>query len=131
MRDQILTYLRSQALGSFNVSSELPREEGGVGLAQKNHKTIYVNVEQFQDSPLIATLGGLSIHSTTTTVSVTFAVDAKNIPANYSSLVNSIMGARDLNSSTEFFNSREAVVETSTDADMLTTTIDLNYVKIR
>jgi hypothetical protein len=131
MRTEILTYLRGLALGTFNVSDELPRDEGGVSLQQKNPKTIYVDVEQFEDAPLIQTLDGLGLHAHTTTVSVEFVVDAKNPPANYSSLVNSIMGAKDLNSSTEFFNSREAEVTTSTETDMLTTTVDLNYVKLR
>ena len=131
MRTEILTYLRGLSLGTFNVSNELPRDEGGVSLQLKNPKTIYVDIEQFEDAPLINTLDSLSLHAHTTTVSVSFAVDSKNPPVNYSTLVNSIMGAKDLNSSTEFFNSREAEVSTTTEADMLTTTVDLNYVKLR
>jgi hypothetical protein len=130
MRTEVLTYMRGLALGTFNVSDKIPRNESAEPLYMKNPKTMYVDVAQFEDNPLINTLGGLSIHAKTTSLSVYFSVDAKNLPNNYDALVSSLLDARDLNT-TEGFNDRSAEVSTSIEADMLVTEVTLSYTKLR
>jgi len=130
MRSEIITYMRGLALGTFNVSDEVPRNESAEPLYMKNPKTIYADIAQFEDTPFLATLGSLSIHAKTTTVNVYFSVDAKNVPNNYDSLVSSMLDARDLNT-TEGFNDRSAEVSTSIEADMLVTQVSLSYTKLR
>ena len=89
MREDILTYIRSLSLGTFTVSDDLPREEGGVMLYVKNPKRIYVDRPQYSEEPLLQTLNGFDIHSEATTVSIYFTADAKTLPANYGALVES------------------------------------------
>ena len=130
MRTEVLTYIRGLALGTFNVSDEVPRNESAEPLYMKNPKTIYVDVAQFEDNPLINTFDNFSIHAKTTSLTVYFSVDAKNVPNNYDSLVSSMLDARDLNT-TEGFNDRSAEVSTSIEADMLVTQVRLRYTKLR
>lgn len=130
MREQVLDYIRGLNLGSYNVSDEVPRDESGVPLYIRNPKRIYVGVDEYNETPLINTFSGFDLHTYTTSVSVIFSSDAKKLPQNYTSLVGSLIGAKDI-ATADGFNSREAVVSTVTENDLLVTQIEYSFTKIR
>lgn len=130
MRQEVLDYIKRLNLGSYTVSEEVPRVESSTPLYLKNPKRIYVDVNQYSENPLISTLSGLDIHTYTTSVTVYFSNDAKLLPNNYDSLVGQLIFAKDLNQN-EGYNSREAVVTTSIENDLLVTQIELTYTRIR
>ena len=130
MRTDVLDYIKGINLGTYNISEDLPREESGTPLYIKNPKQIYVDVDQYNETPLLTAFNGLSIHTFTTSVRIIFSNDAKKIPQNYSTLVGLLIGAKDINT-TEGFTSREAVVSTVTENDLLVTQIEYSFTKIR
>lgn len=130
MRQEVLDYIKGINLGSYTVSDEISRDESGTPLYLRNPKRIYVNVDQFNETPLISALDGFNLHTFTTSVSIIFSSDAKQLPQNYTSLVGSLIGAKDINT-TEGYNSREAVVSTFTENDLLVTQIEYSFTKIR
>ena len=129
MREDLITYVKSLSLGSFTVSEELPRDESGLALYLKNPKKLYVDIGQVEATPLIQTLSGFDVHTESTTVSVYFTADAKTLPANYSSLTQSLRLGKDIQQA-KGFNNRSVDVQTEYDADMLITRIDYTFSKI-
>ena len=130
MRTEVIDYIKSLSLGNFNASEELPREESGAALYLKNPRRIYVDRSQFDETPLIKTLGSLTVYNSAETVSVYFTVDAKLLPNNYSALVDSLLAAKDLNSAGGF-NDRTASVQSEFVNDLMLTRVDLTYTKLR
>jgi hypothetical protein len=130
MRTEIIDYIKGLKLGSYKITDDIPRIESGIPLHLRNPKTIYLNVNEFDEQPLISTLGGCDIHTFTTSVTLTFANDAKRIPNNYDELVGLLIRAKDIDTTTGY-NSREATVTTAIENDMLVTQIEYAYVKIR
>ena len=129
MRQEVLNYIQSLNLGTYIVSSELPWDENGIPLYQKNLKKIYVNVTEYTVEPLITALNGLNITRDIQSVRVYFANDAKILPPNYDEVVQQIQTAKNINT-TAGFNSRECQVLTSFDADRLVTEIELRFIKL-
>ena len=129
MREDILSYIKTLSLGSFTVSDELPRDDSGMALYLKNPKKLYVDIGQVEATPLIQTLSGFDVHTESTTVSVYFTADAKTLPANYSSLTQSLRLGKDVQQA-KGFNNRSVDVQTEYDADMLITRIDYTFSKI-
>ena len=129
MREDILSYIKTLSLGSFTVSDELPRDDSGIALYLKNPKKLYVDIGQVEATPLIQTLSGFDVHTESTTVSVYFTADAKTLPANYSSLTQSLRLGKDIQQA-KGFNNRSVDVQTEYDADMLITRIDYTFSKI-
>ena len=129
MREDILSYIKTLSLRSFTVSDELPRDDSGMALYLKNPKKLYVDIGQVEATPLIQTLSGFDVHTESTTVSVYFTADAKTLPANYSSLTQSLRLGKDVQQA-KGFNNRSVDVQTEYDADMLITRIDYTFSKI-
>jgi hypothetical protein len=129
MREDILNYIKTLSLGSFTVSDELPREEAGLMMYIKNPKRIYVEREQYSEEPLIQTLDGLDIHSEATTVSIYFTADAKTIPANYETLIQSLRLGKNVNT-TSGYNNRAVEVQSDYVNDLLVTQIDYTFSKL-
>jgi|TARA_R110000744_G_scaffold80826_1_gene158814 hypothetical protein len=129
MREDILNYIKTLSLGSFTVSDELPREEAGLMMYIKNPKRIYVEREQYSEEPLIQTLDGLDIHSEATTVSIYFTADAKTIPANYETLIQSLRLGKNVNT-TAGYNNRAVEVQSDYVNDLLVTQIDYTFSKL-
>ena len=129
MREDILTYIKTLSLGTFTISDDLPREEGGVMLYIKNPKRIYVDRPQYNEEPLIQTLNGFDIHSEATTVSIYFTADAKTLPANYGALVENLRLGKNVNT-TEGYNNRVVNVATEYLNDLLITQIDYTFSKL-
>lgn len=128
MRAEVLDYISGLSLGSFALSQELPWEESGTTLYTKNLKRIYVSVTEYASEPLIRALNGLHINNETTSVSIFFSTDAKQIPANYDDLVSDLRLARDI-TSFEGVTRREANVATTIQNDMLITEITISLTK--
>lgn len=130
MRTEVIDYLVSAPLHSYNFSRELPFEEGGTPLYLKNPKTIYVDTVNKDVRQLFATLQGDSIHLETQTVTVYFSNDAKNTPANYDDLVEYLVKGKDIEP-TQGFNDRSVDISTTVDGDLTVTTVEYQYTKIR
>ena len=130
MRTEVINYLVSAPLHSYNFSRELPFEEGGTPLYLKNPKTIYVDTVNKEVTQLFGTLQGDSIHIETSTVTVFFSNDAKNTPANYDDLIEYLVKGKDLES-TQGFNDRSVDVSTEVDGDLTVTTVEYQYTKLR
>lgn len=130
MRTQVLDYIRTLNLGGFKVSNELPFDSGGNPLYLKNPKTIYVDLAQTASTPFITALNGLNISNETTTVSVYFSTDAKLVPSNFDQLVDSIKQARNLQT-IQGINNREVDAETEYQGDLIVSTVELRYIKLK
>lgn len=129
MRQAILDYLKSLATGSFSVVDDLPWSSGGNPLYLTNPKRIYVDRPQITHDPLFHTFDGTSINTEVTAISVYFAADAKQLPANYDSLVSNIKLARNI-STIEGVSRRESDVTSEFNQDMLITQIELRFTKL-
>lgn len=129
MREDVIDYIKTLSLGTFTISEELPRDDSGVALYIKNPKKLYVDEDQVSQEPVIQTLSGFDIHNEATTVSVYFTADAKTLPANYKSLVNSLKQGKDI-LPTGGFNNRTVDVQSEYEADLLLTRIDYTFSKL-
>lgn len=129
MREDVITYIKTLSLGTFTLSEELPRDDSGVALYIKNPKTLYVDADQMAQEPIVQALDGFDVHNEATTVSVYFTADAKTLPANYTSLVNSLKLGRDV-LPTGGFNNRTVEVQSEYEADLLSTRIDYTFSKL-
>jgi hypothetical protein len=129
MRQAIIDYINSIALGSFLISNEVPWTDNGTSLWLKNPKAIYVDVANFESEPIVLALNGLQIQNETTIVTAYFSCDAKQLPSNYDDLVADLKLARDI-SPAEGFNRRECVVSTSLESDLLVTELEYRFTKI-
>jgi hypothetical protein len=129
MRQTVLDYINTENLGSFTVSTELPFSGSNQPLYLKNFKKIYVDNPQVTLEPVIPLMNGHAIETQTTTVRVYFTADAKQLPANYQTVINHIKGARDV-SITGNVVRRDCLVSTEFVADSMVTQLDLIYIQI-
>ena len=129
MRDQVVDKIKALAITGFSVSDELPYEESGVPIYNKNPKRFYVDRTQFDSTPVYQTLGGTNISNTTTSVTVYFAVDAKNPPFQLDSVINSLRGLED---SIELAgtHTRECTVTTDYVGDLIVAEVDYRLTRI-
>jgi hypothetical protein len=130
MRDEIIEKIRLSGLGSLGVSNELPFDDNGQALFNKNSKQVYVDNPQTSQEPLFQTLnGGCNVNNSTTTVSVFFAVDAKNKPADYETNIAKLQSVKD---SVTFEGSTSRLVFTSTEyaGDLLISEIEYEFTRI-
>ena len=95
----------------------------------KNPKQLYVDLDQITEEPIVQTLGGFSLNNEATTVSLYFTADAKQLPANYQSMVNSLRLGKDIVPAQGYTN-RTVNVQTEYEEDMLLTRIDYTFSKI-
>lgn len=129
MRDIVLQYLKDLGLRNYTIGNELPFDPNGTQLHIKNPKKIYVDVEQYEKEPFIQVFNGNDINLETTTVVVYFANDAKQLPQEYSSVVNSIKLASQIDSGDKYFR-RVSDVSTEYVQDLLVTKVELKYSKL-
>lgn len=129
MRQELLDYIGYQGLGSFSLSQELPYDSSGVPLYIRNVKKIYVDLAQYNDDTLIKTLDGAHVYNEITSVKVYFTADAKQLPANYESLISLLKGAKDADTITGA-NRRECLVSTSFQEDLLVTELEYRFTKL-
>lgn len=130
MRSELLSYFNGLALGTFNVSSELPWNESDNPLYVKNAKRIYVDRPQKTVDPLISALDGLTINNEVTSVRVYFTTDAKQLPSNYESLLDNLRAGKDI-TTIEGVSRRECDVVTSFENDLMITELEYRFTKIK
>lgn len=130
MRTDIIDYIISAPLHSYNFSRELPFLENGDPLYVRNPKTIYVDNPSKEVTPLFTTLDNLGISVETQTISVYFSNDAKNVPNNYDDLVDYLLLAKNLKPENGF-NDRSVDISVDIEDDLQVTTVELQYTKIR
>lgn len=129
MRQELLDYIKGLNLTSIAVSNDLPYEDGGVPLHLKNVRTLYVDRPQTVSDPFIQTLNSITISNETTTISVFLALDAKQVIANYDSIVSSIKAGKDI-TTIQGINRRECDVVTEYVNDILVTTFEFRFIRI-
>jgi len=129
MRQEVLDYINSLALGGYLLSNDSPWRDNGVPLYIKNLKKIYVDNTEYLSEPLIATLGTVRINQETQSTRIYFANDAKTVPSNYDTLVQDLRASKDIEM-TDGFNRREADVRVSYENDVMVTEIEIRFTKI-
>jgi hypothetical protein len=129
MRQEVLDYINSLALGGYLLTEESPWRDNAIPLYIKNLKKIYVDNVEYLSEPLIATLGTLSINQQTRTIRIYFANDAKTVPSNYDTLVEDLITVKDIDLA-DGTNRREADVRVSYENDVMVTEIEIRFTKI-
>lgn len=129
MRQEVLDQVRALHLTGWRVSNELPFDERAGPLYQKNPKTVYVDNPQTEKEPLIQTLGALRVYQTTTSIGIYFSADAKNIPATYNDIVDSLRTLINVQWTSPAYSSA-VDVNTSYENDLIVTEIVLRLVTI-
>jgi hypothetical protein len=133
IRQAIIDGISALSLGTFAVSSELPWDAAGQALYFKNFKVFYVDQPLREQSTLYNTLDGNpggSLATLTTTVNVYVVVDAKQKPANYDSLMDSVEGVKNTSAITAV-RSREVDRNISFDADSLVTEFVFRFTELK
>ena len=127
IRDDLLSYLTAQDLGSYTLSSELPFSVSGLELYMKNPKRVYVNKEQKLVEPLVVTFD-MTVNQSETTVDVYFSNDAKTLPTDYDTTRATIESFIDTYSLPGLLN---ATTETTTEfiQDLIVTKVQIKLVK--
>ena len=128
MRSELLAYIKNLRLKNFNVSDELPFSSG-TELYLKNPKRIYVDVEQVEITAMIALLNSPDVDQAVHTVKVYFAIDAKQLPADYAQAVSLIRLAKDSISVPHGFR-KDATSTTDYVNDMLVTIIEFTFTNL-
>jgi hypothetical protein len=129
MRQEVLDYINSLALGGYLLSEESPWRDNTIPLYIKNLKKIYVDNIEYLSEPLIATLGTLSINQQTQSTRIYFANDAKTVPSNYDTLVQDLIAAKNIDLA-DGTNRREADVRVSYENDVMVTEIEIRFTKL-
>ena len=129
MRQELLDYIGNLGLGSFTLSQELPYDSSGVPLYVRNIKKLYVDLSQTAVDTFIMTLDGMTVSNETTSVKVFFTADAKQLPANYDTLISSLKGAKD-SLTISGVSRRECDVATSFEQDLLVTELEYRFTKL-
>lgn len=129
MRDEIASYLGSQRMANFAMAKELPWSADGQALYLKNFKKIYVDRDIITQTDDVLTLSGPAAVRETTSVSVYFTTDAKNLPANYSDVLNTVRSARLIPTISGVIE-RQADVTTSYEGDAMVTQVEFRFSKL-
>lgn len=128
IRDDLITYLNTQSLGTINVSNELPWTKDGVPLYLNNFKYIYVDRPTLEQEGAINTLDGDCIVNQTTTMTAYLVVDAKNQPTNFSTVLSTMQTARNqVNVSAK--TSRTCSVSQEYEGDALITEFEYRFIE--
>ena len=130
MRSQLLDQIHALAVNSLRVSNELPYDESGTPRYVKNPRTIFVDRDTIDSSPLFATLdASVDITTETTSVSVFFTTDAKNPPSSLESTIQDLRQLRNLIDSAGS-NRRECLVSREYVGDLLVTELEYRLTKL-
>lgn len=129
MRQSVLDHINTVNLGSFSLSAELPFSGSNQALYLKNFKKIYVDNPQTVLVPVISLLNDKAIETQTTTIRIYFTTDAKQLPANYQTVVDHIKQSRNLVLPGNVVR-RDCVISTDYQADSMITELELIYIQI-
>jgi hypothetical protein len=97
MRTELLSAITTaiSTVTQFAVSQELPWEQNGTPLFQKNLKRVYVDQSTQVQTILIPTLNGGEVFQNDLITNVYVACDAKNPPSQLNLLITKILSAKD------------------------------------
>ena len=97
MRAQLLSAITTaiSTVTQFAVSQELPWEQNGTPLFQKNLKKVYVDQTTQVQTTLFPTLNGGEVFQNDLITLVYVACDAKNPPSQLNLLITKILSAKD------------------------------------
>ena len=129
MRQEILNYVNGLSLGTFSVSSELPYDQSGTALYLSNPKKIYIGNEQTSTEPLVSALDGPVIDNEVTAVSIYFSADAKQLPANYDTLVTNLRAAKNITTVTGIHR-RDLDAVTEFQGDLIVNSMEIRFNKV-
>jgi hypothetical protein len=129
MRQEVLDYINSLALGGYLLTEESPWSDNGVPLYLKNLKKIYVDNTEYINEPLLQTLNGNTINNEQMVTRIYFANDAKTIPANYDDLVTDLKFVRDI-TTIEGVRTREVDVTVTYENDVMITELEVRLGKL-
>jgi len=129
MRSEILDYISGLALGTFTVSTDMPYTSSGTALYLSNPKKIYVDAEQVSTEPLVSALDGPVIDNEAKSVSIYFSADAKQLPANYDSLVANLRNAKNI-TTVAGIHSRELDSSTDYEGDLIVNSMEIRFNKV-
>lgn len=129
MRTELIDYFRNLKLKNFKVTDELPFANSDRVMYLKNAKTIYTDLDQKSQEQIFAVIGNHGVFQEVSEVSVFFTTDAKNLPSDYSTVLDLLRAGKNASSSDNFFK-REVDVTTSFEGDLMVTRLDFRFVKI-
>lgn len=128
MRTELLDYLKEQKFRNFNVSDELPFSSSNTAMYLKNPKRIYADLEQITSEPLIPTFG-TSVDAEVYSVRLYLTTDAKQLPSDYSTVINAIRAGKNVTTDLQFFR-REVTHSTSFESDVMITEFEFRFTKL-
>jgi hypothetical protein len=129
MREQVLAQVRSLAPTGYKISKELPYDESGTALYLKNPKTIYVDATNIDNDTFLSTLDGSNFSNQITSVRLYFTIDAKNIPADYDTLVTNLRAIKESLNISGAIN-RESFVSTDYQGDVLISELEYRLTRL-
>ena len=129
IRDDLITQITTNIAAHSNVSisQELPFDQSGVPLYNKNMGTIYVDEQDITVEQLYRTLDQSNVNQTTTTVNAYLSVDAKNEYSDIDTVVANLLIARNTIANTIDSNSD---YETEITDDVITYTFEYNFITV-
>ena len=130
MRTELLAYFKTLTLTGIKVSEELPFTSSNTVMYLKNSKTVYVDMDQKARETLIPVLGNHGVSQEVHSVSVYLSTDAKNLPANYETVITQLSNGTNVVSTTTNYFNREVSIGTSFEGDLLVTQLDFRFTKL-
>lgn len=129
IRDDLITQITTNIAAHSNVtiSQELPFDQSGIPLYNKNMGTIYVDEQDITVEQLYRTLDQSNVNQTTTTVNAYLSVDAKNEYSDIDTVVANLLIARNTIANTIDSNSD---YETEITDDVITYTFEYNFITV-
>lgn len=129
IRDDLITQITTNIAAHSNVSisQELPFDQSGVPLYNRNLTTIYVDEQQINVEELYSTLDQGVVNQTTTTVNAYLSVDAKNEYSDIDTVVANLLIARNVVTGTV---TSESNYETEITDDVITYTFEYNFITV-
>lgn len=127
-RTEILTNFASTlAAHSIGYSDELPWDQSGQPLYQKNMKRVYLDSEQTDRTELFNCLDNQDVIQATTTLTGYLNIDAKTLPSDIDTVISNILlsGKTVSNAST-----KNSSVTTEFQGDTITYTFNFEYITI-
>jgi len=129
IRDNLITQITTNIAAHSNVSisQELPFDQSGVPLYNRNLTTIYVDEQEINVEELYSTLDQGVVNQTTTTVNAYLSVDAKNEYNDIDTIVANLLIARNVVTGTV---TSESNYETEITDDVITYTFEYNFITV-
>jgi len=129
IRDDLITQITTNIAAHSNVSisQELPFDQSGIPLYDKNMGVIYVDEQELNVEQLYRTLDQGNVNQTTTTVNAYLSVDAKNEYSDINTVVANLLIARNVVTNVTESNSD---YETEITDDVITYTFEYNFITV-